>query len=51
MPGRLGIVALESARQTGVRVDEILSGWRGGEHFLIGCECPRFASGEAKGIL
>ena len=51
MPGRLGIVALESAMRIGSRVDSILSEWRGGEHFLIGCECPRFASGEAKGIL
>ena len=51
MPGRLGIVALESATRIGSRVDSILAEWRGGEHFLIGCECPRFASGEAKGIL
>ena len=51
MPGRLGIVALASATRIGSRVDSILAEWRGGEHFLIGCECPRFASGEAKGIL
>lgn len=51
MPGKLGIVALESAMRIGSRIDNILAEWREGEHFLIGCECPRFASGEAKGIL
>ncbi len=51
MPGRLGIIALESIGRIGEKVDGILSEWRGGEHFLIGCECPRFGSGEGKGIL
>ncbi len=48
---RLGIIALESARKTGERVDEILSGWRDGKHFLIPSECPRFGSGEGKGLI
>ena len=46
-----GIIALESAEGMGRHVDEVLSEWRGGEHFLIPCECPRFGSGEGKGII
>lgn len=48
---KLGIIALESARNAGQKIDEILSGWRGGEHFLIPSSCPRFGSGEAKGLV
>ncbi len=48
---KLGIIALESAQNAGKKIDEILSGWRGGEHFLIPCSCPRFGSGEAKGLV
>ncbi|MBR0032288.1 MAG: ribose-phosphate pyrophosphokinase [Treponema sp.] len=51
MVGKLGIIALESAVNAGVKIDEILSEWRGGEHFLIPSQCPRFGSGEAKGII
>ena len=49
MTGKLGIIALESARKAGEKIDSILSEWRGGEHFLIPVQCPRFGSGEAKG--
>lgn len=48
---KLGIIALESARNAGEKIDEILSGWRHGEHFLIPSSCPRFGSGEAKGLV
>ena len=51
MRERIALISLESARKIGERVDEILSEWRGGEHFLIPAECPRFSSGEAKCIL
>ena len=51
MNGKLGIIALESAREAGSRIDEILSGWRDGEHFLIPSQCPRFSSGEAMGMI
>lgn len=51
MDGKLGIIALESARNAGEKIDAILSEWRNGEHFLIHAECPRFGSGEGKGIL
>ena len=51
MPGKLSIIALESAARTGSKIDNILSGWHGGEHFLIPAECPRFASGEGKCVI
>ena len=51
MRGKIGLVVLNSAEKIGNRVDEILSEWRGGDHFLIPVECPRFSSGEAKCIL
>lgn len=51
MPGKLSLIALESMQHMGARVDELLSSWRGGEHFLTPAECPRFSSGEGKAIL
>lgn len=51
MRGKPGIIALESAREAGERVDRILSEWHGGERYLIHSECPRFGSGEGKGII
>ncbi len=51
MPGKIALIALESAEKIGKRVDRILSEWRGGEHFLIPMECPRFSSGEGKCVL
>ncbi len=51
MRGKIGLVVLNSAEKSGVRVDQILSEWRGGEHFLIPVECPRFSSGEGKCIM
>ena len=51
MRGKIGLVVLNSAEKIGVRVDQILSEWRGGEHFLIPVECPRFSSGEGKCIM
>lgn len=47
---KMGIIALESAQKGGQRVCRILQEWRG-EDYLIPCECPRFNSGEAKGII
>ena len=48
MPGRIGLIALNSAEKAGGRVNQILSEWRGGGHFLIPAVCPRFSSGEGK---
>jgi len=50
MADKLGIIALESAIKSGQKVNKILESWRG-ESFLIPCECPRFNSGEGKGII
>ena len=51
MRGEIGLIVLKSAESTGARVDQILSEWRGGKHFLIPTECPRFSSGEGKCVL
>ncbi len=51
MPGKIGLIALESAKRIGSRVDQILSEWRGGDHFLIPVECPRFSNGEGKCVI
>lgn len=48
---KLGVIALESAEHMGDRVERILSEWHGGERFRIPVSCPRFSSGEAKGII
>ena len=50
MTQKLGIIALESAVGIGEKVNDTLKKWRG-EDYLIECECPRFNSGEAKGII
>ncbi len=51
MAGKLGIIALESAKNAGEKINKILSEWRGGEQFLVQTQCPRFGSGEGKGII
>ena len=51
MPGKIGLITLDSAEKIGTRVDQILSEWRSGEHSLIPAECPRFSSGEGKCVI
>ncbi len=51
MRGEIGLIVLDSAKKIGFRVNQILAEWRGGRNFLIGAECPRFSSGEAKCII
>ena len=51
MGRRLGIIALESAKRMGEKVDRIITKWRNSDSFLIPSECPRFSSGEGKGIV
>ena len=51
MRGEIGLIVLNSAEKIGERVDQILSEWRDGKHFLIPMECPRFSSGEGKCLL
>lgn len=56
----LGLMAMESASDLGKKVDEHLrklyanledNGQNGSSSFLIPCECPRFQTGDAKGII
>ncbi|MBE5939498.1 MAG: ribose-phosphate pyrophosphokinase [Lachnospiraceae bacterium] len=63
----LGIIALESSKGLGARVDDYITSWRkqrvendphaaalpGYEHetYLVNAKTPRFGSGEAKGII
>jgi len=52
----LSVIALEGATEIGNRINEHLHEWWGGsgyraDSFLIRNECPRFSSGDAKGIL
>ncbi len=65
--GRLGIIAMESCTELGNKVDKYLVKWRAArqnEHkstiafhgyergsYLIESVCPRFGSGEAKGVI
>lgn len=65
--GELGIVALESCSELGKKVNDYIVNWRTkreGEHmnslhftgyqkenYLIDAKCPRFGSGEAKGVI
>ena len=65
--GRLGIIAMESCTELGNKVDKYLVKWRAArqnEHkstiafhgyergsYLIESACPRFGSGEAKGVI
>lgn len=63
--GDLGIIPLESSKQIGKKVDQYIVGWRNKstpgssihftnykkDSYIIDAVCPRFGSGEAKGIL
>ena len=52
----LGVIALESASELGKKINGYLMEWakEGGanyETFLVESACPRFSSGDAKGII
>ncbi|MDR2559501.1 MAG: ribose-phosphate pyrophosphokinase [Oscillospiraceae bacterium] len=52
----LSVIALQGAEELGRKINEhLIEGWGGGgykaDNFLIKNECPRFSSGDAKGIL
>lgn len=65
--GPLGILALESSRDIGRKVNDYIVDWRkeraqkhtaasslagyNKDSFMIDCACPRFGSGEAKGLI
>ena len=48
---KLGLIALESAKTAGEQINRILAEWRKEDNFLIPAECPRFGSGEGKGLI
>jgi ribose-phosphate pyrophosphokinase len=52
----LSVIALQGASELGAKINEHLREWWGSsgikaDNFLIKNECPRFSSGDAKGIL
>ena len=54
--GQLGVICMRGCESLGERIDAYLRQWdieRGGhgESVLVKSECPRFATGEAKGML
>ncbi|MDD6102354.1 MAG: ribose-phosphate pyrophosphokinase [Clostridiales bacterium] len=65
--GPLGIIALDSCKEMGHRVDKFISGWRKNreskykqtpefanyqkDSYLINMKCPRFGTGEAKCVI
>jgi ribose-phosphate pyrophosphokinase len=53
---RLGIIALRGAEDLAHKIDKFLVDWaamgpEARDTFIIGAECPRFASGDGKGLL
>jgi len=53
---KLGVIAMDGASELGKRIDKYLVEWskKEGEDvdtFLIDSECPRFASGDGKGLI
>ena len=50
--GKLGIIAMRGCEAFADRVDNYLRERRGtDESYLVEADCPRFGSGEAKGLL
>lgn len=51
--GKIGLVATEGAKELVKMVDEYLKKWAdvGEDSFIVDCKCPRFSSGDAKGML
>ena len=52
----VGIIAMDSVTELGKKIDNYLVNWagRGGidsDSFLVESECPRFSSGDAKGLI
>ncbi len=52
----LGIIAMDSFRETGKKISNYLTNWAkesglGENNYMIDVSCPRFASGDGKGII
>lgn len=52
MKDNLGLITLEGSKKLAMQVDSYLQEWRRPERsFIIPSECPRFGSGESKGLV
>lgn len=51
MQDNLAIIALESYSSRAKRINNLLCEWNNANNYLVEASCPRFASGEAKGII
>ena len=50
--GELSVIGMKGCEDFTAQVNNYLKSWRGStEGFVVDCECPRFGSGEAKGLL
>ncbi len=50
--GDLSVIGMKGCEDFTAQVNNYLKSWRGStEGFVVDCECPRFGSGEAKGLL
>jgi ribose-phosphate pyrophosphokinase len=50
--GDLSVIGMKGCEEFTAQVNNYLKSWRGStETFIVDCECPRFGSGEAKGLL
>lgn len=49
----IGLIVLKGAEKIGKKIDNYLKSWaqNGEETFIIDSECPRFSSGDSKGII
>lgn len=52
----LGLIPLEGARELGDKINEHLVRWakeagRNQDNFIVESECPRFSSGDGKGLI
>jgi ribose-phosphate pyrophosphokinase len=52
----LGLIVTEGAKAWGAEIDRYLVEWARGtekeqDSFIVDCECPRFSSGDAKGLI
>lgn len=49
--GKLSIISMKGCEQFTEQVNKYLKEWRVEDNFLVSADCPRFGSGEAKGII
>ncbi|MGM9646771.1 MAG: ribose-phosphate pyrophosphokinase [Eubacteriales bacterium] len=50
--GDLSVIGMKGCEDFTAQVNNYLKSWRGSnDGFIVDCECPRFGSGEAKGLI